>query len=146
MTKWHHSSSASASCRLEWNPSRLLVAALVSLTLLAAFSVLVSGVPRLLAWPLAAWVGWFGIRSARSQLKRSMIQLVFPGSGMPAIVDGEAVEGMRIEWRGPLAFATWSERHGQVRRLVWWPDTLPAPKRRELRLAASGGEAARRRA
>ena len=145
MTKWHHSSSTSASCRLEWRPSRLLLAALVSLTLLAAFSVVVSGVPRLLAWPLLAWVVWFGIRGARSQSRRPTIQLMFPGNGMPAIVDGEAVEGMRIEWRGPLAFATWKERGGGVRRLVWWPDILPATKRRELRLAASDSEAARQR-
>ena len=145
MTKWHHSSSTSTSCRLEWRPSRLLLVALVSLTLLAAFSVIVSGVPRLLACPLVAWVGWFGIRGAHRQWKRPRIELVFPGNGMPAIVDGEAVAGMRVEWRGPLAFATWKDRGGGVRRLVWWPDILTASKRRELRLAASDGEAARQR-
>lgn len=142
MTKWHHSSSASPSCRLEWRPSRLLVVALVSLTLLAAFSILVSGVPRLLAWPAAVWACWSGIQSARRHGQRPPSQLVFPGDGRAATVDGKAVEGMCVQWRGPLAFATWTEGDGRRRRLSWWPDTLPATTRRELRLAASNAEAA----
>jgi len=116
-----------------------------SITLLAVLSLLVSGMPPWMAYPLAAWAAWSGWRGTRREWNRPAVELVFPGDGLPAIVDGKAVEGMCIEWRGPLAFAKWNVRPGEMRRLAWWPDTLPARSRRELRLAASGNEAARPR-
>ena len=51
------------------------------------------------------------------------------------MIDGVPVDGLRIAWRGALAFARWSSPTGAVERLVWWPDTLPADRRRELRMA-----------
>ncbi|HZF97715.1 MAG TPA: hypothetical protein VEY92_05645 [Pseudoxanthomonas sp.] len=70
---------------------------------------------------------------------------MFPGDGRPASVDDLPVDAMRVAWRGPLAFARWQDRNGRIRRLAWWPDTLPAGKRRELRLAADAAPAAQRR-
>lgn len=123
----------------------MLAVALLVLTLLAMVSLLNSGVPAIAAWPAAAASTWFGIRRMRSEWNRPPMQLVFPGNEAAAHVDGVTATDMEVTWRGPLAFARWSARDGQVRRLAWWPDTLPPAMRRELRLAAPGRKAARRR-
>jgi toxin CptA len=62
---------------------------------------------------------------------------------LPATLDGQPIDNVRLQWRGPLAFLFWRDRQGRPQRLSWWPDTLPAASRRELRLAASCLEAAR---
>ena len=145
MTHWHHSSSGSVSCRLEWRPSRWLIGALLSLGLLAAFSVLVSEMPRWVAWPLAlaalAWGGWQGWKQAQLLPQT----FVFPGNELAAMREGQPIHEVQLQWRGPLAFLCWRDRAGQRQRLVWWPDTLPATRRRELRLAVGVGNAAPRR-
>lgn len=56
-------------------------------------------------------------------------------------VDGERVAQAQLHWRGSLAIIEWKEpeiRNGWQRR-VFWPDTLDAAGRRELRLAAGHG-------
>ena len=138
-------SAVSIGCRLEWRPSRWLVAALVTISLLAAFSAVSSQLPALVSWPLAAFACGAGLRRARAEWHRPVHRLVFPGDGRPASVDDVPVDAMRVAWRGSLAFARWRDRNGRVRRLAWWPDTLPAGQRRELRLAADAMHAARRR-
>jgi toxin CptA len=138
-------SGASTSCRLEWRPSRWLVAALVCLSLLAAFSLVNSQLPALSSWPLAALAFGVGLRRALAEWRRPIHRLVLPGDERSARVDDVPVEGLQVEWRGVLAFARWQDRNGNTARLVWWPDTLPADKRRELRLAADAGSAAQRR-
>ena len=40
-----------------------------------------------------------------------------------------------VQWRGPLSFLHWLDPQGLPRRMHGWPDSLPAPERRELRLA-----------
>ena len=144
------SSSASArfrpvsaiEARIEWRPSRWVVAALPSLGALAACSLLASEMPAFVAWPAALAALAWAVRCARREAARPAQSFVFRGSA-PVLVDGAAVEGMVLQWRGPLAFAHWRDRDGLVRRRSWWPDTLPSARRRELRLAASAGEAAR---
>jgi toxin CptA len=54
---------------------------------------------------------------------------------MPVTLDGEPLEYVQLQWRGPLAFLRWRASHGGGGHLDWWPDTLPAVQRRELRLA-----------
>jgi toxin CptA len=49
---------------------------------------------------------------------------------------------LRVRWRGPLAFLRWRDPDGRARRLVFWPDTLPAAARGELKLALQQREAA----
>lgn len=138
-------SNASAPCRIEWRPSRGLAGAILVLAALAVFSVFVSEMPRLLAWPLAALVlAWGGWR-ARRELRQPRREWIFPGNDAPVLLDGEPVMAVQVQWRGPLAFVGWRERNGRAGRLAWWPDTLPAARRRELRLAASTGEATRPR-
>jgi len=77
--------------------------------------------------------GLIGLRRLARQRPRS---LVVPWNSAPARVDGRPVAGLRVEWRGPLAWVSW--RRGPRRRehLMFWPDTLPLSQRRELRLAA----------
>ncbi|MDQ3617279.1 MAG: hypothetical protein M3374_00895, partial [Pseudomonadota bacterium] len=55
----------------------------------------------------------------------------------------DRVSGFEVHWRGPLAFARWRDSQGARQWLVWWPDTLPAGPRRELRLAVSTGASSR---
>ena len=134
--------ASAVEARIEWRPSRWVVAALLSLGGLAACSLLASEMPAFAAWPAAlATLAW-AARCARREAGRQAQSFVFRG-GAPVLVDGVAVEGMVLQWRGPLAFAHWRDRDGRVRRRSWWPDTLPPARRRELRLAAPAGEAAR---
>jgi toxin CptA len=137
-----HWSKSSAPCRLEWRPSRLLVAAQWMLGVLAAASIVASEMPRAWAWPAAlvalAWGGW----TARRESRRAPQAWVWPGQGA-VTVDDLAVEEVALHWRGPLAFVRWRDHAGRVRRSSWWPDTLDAGSRRELRLAALARSAAR---
>jgi toxin CptA len=64
--------------------------------------------------------------------------IVVDGEGQ-ATVDGQIVDGLRVDWRGPLAFVAWRDAEGRVVRRSLWPDTLSAARRRELRLAVRPG-------
>lgn len=140
-----HSFNASASFRSDWKPSAFLRGALIALGLLASLSLLASDLPPALAWPAASLaVGW-GICLARREWRRKPLAISWRGDGV-LFVDEERVEVAELHWRGPLAFLSWRDAGGRRRRLAWWPDTLPAPRRRELRLAAAAAEAARQRA
>nr|WP_255699061.1 hypothetical protein [Luteimonas sp. Y-2-2-4F] len=108
----------------------------------AAASVLASGVPPALAWPLAGLALAHGGLLLRRQAGAGERVLRFRPEGRVE-VDGESVDAFRLDWRGPLAFARWRDPAGRMRRLAWWPDTLPPPARRELRLAAPAPRAAR---
>ena len=138
------SSAGSSTCRIEWKPSRLLGAMLVLLSLLAAFAVTDSEMPRVAAWPLAALALAHGLRLAWKEQRRPRADFLFSGQDAPVQVDGHAVRDASVTWRGPLAFARWRDDDGRTRHLAWWPDTLPAAGRRELRLAAPVRRAARK--
>nr|WP_028919059.1 hypothetical protein [Pseudoxanthomonas suwonensis] len=131
----------SAPCRLEWRPSRWLLAALLLLTVLAPLAVLGSELPRPLAWPLALAAAARGLQLARREAGRAPRQLVLgpaprqPGAPCLDSLDGQPLEDCQVRWRGPLAFLDALDREGRRVRLAWWPDTLPAARRRELRLA-----------
>ena len=143
MTHSHRLSSASVSCRLEWRPSHWVIGALMLLGLSAAFSVLTSSMPRLAAWPLAVLVLAYAFRRAWREWRSPPLALFFPGNELPVMLEGLPIHKAEVRWRGPLAFLRWQDRQGRPMRLSWWPDTLPAASRRELRLAAGSLEAAR---
>lgn len=145
MTHSLHSSNASVSCRLEWRPSRWVTGALSLLGILAAFSILASEMPRLAAWPLALSALGFGLWQAWRESKSPAREFFFPGNDLPVLLDGVPIDSVEVQWRGLLAFVRWQGRDGRSRYLSWWPDTLPAARRRELRLAAGSLEATRSR-
>ena len=142
MTHSHRLSSGSVSCRLEWRPSRWVIGALLSGGVLAAASVLLSGMPGSAAWLLATAVLIHALRLASRESQRPVRNLVFPGNDLPVMVDGLPVEQVEVQWRGSLAFMSWKARDGRRLRLSWWPDTLSPARRRELRLAANATDTA----
>ncbi len=153
MPNCRSSSPGSAPCRLElqWRPSRWLLAALLILSVLAPLSVLGSELPRALAWPLAVAAAAWGLVACRREAGRAPRRLVLApasGSGGGAAgqdsLDGRPLARCELAWRGPLAFVHLVYRDGRHQRLVWWPDTLPAQRRRELRLAVAARHASRR--
>lgn len=136
MSRSHSSWKGSASCRLEWRPSRLVGAMVYALGLLGVVSLLGSALP---AWPGAAGAMLvFGYASwrARRYLRRPARMLVIPGGTLAPMLDGVALSRFSLHWRGPLAFAAWCDVQGGRGHLAWWFDTLDARQRRELRLAA----------
>ena len=144
MTSSGRSSSASSRCRTEWRPSRALCAGLLVLSILAAFAVLASEMPRPAAWPLALLALVHGAVQAWRQTRMPARVFEFAGQDAPVRVDGAPVREADVTWRGPLAFVRWRDAGGRRAHLAWWPDTLAGPARRELRLAAPPRRAARR--
>ncbi len=110
----------------------------------AALAVLASEMPRGPAWVLALTAALQGFRLARREAARPVCLWVFPAEGR-VTVDGVPVREPRLVWRGPLAILYWRDGKGVRRTLGWWPDTLPAAARRELRLAAGLDSASRHR-
>ncbi|MDQ3287396.1 MAG: hypothetical protein M3Q42_03900 [Pseudomonadota bacterium] len=102
---------------------------------LAAFSVIASDLPRAAAWPLGLLALAHGLHLAWRERRKPARAVVISAAAIVSI-DGVGVEGFAVHWRGPLAFARWRDARGATYRLSWWPDTLPAAARRELRLAA----------
>jgi len=130
-------STSSASCRLEWRPSRQERAALLLLTVLGAFSLLNCDLPASLAWPAAGLAAVLGARSLRQSGKRPPREFLIAQGINACRLDGKPLSQLDLRWRGPLLFIRW--KHPAQRRwhhAVFWPDTLPAIRRRELRLAA----------
>ena len=143
MSHSHHSSNTSVSCRLEWKPSRWVIGAVLILAVLATVSLLTSEMPRLVAWPLVIVVvvhTGFLVRRYRCLPRK---EFVFPGNDLAVMLDGQSIDDVAVQWRGPLAFIRWRDRTGRQQRLSWWPDTLPPASRRELRLAAGHLDAVR---
>jgi toxin CptA len=129
-----------------WRPSRLLIAILVSFALLAPLAVLASEMPRAAAWPLALVAFVSGLCKAYREAVRPACDIVIAAGDAASTIDGRAARDLIVTWRGPLAFLRWRDEDDRTRRLAFWPDTLPAGQRRELRLAASGQEITRSRA
>ncbi|MEA9557415.1 hypothetical protein VC273_16305 [Xanthomonas nasturtii] len=136
MSPTPHSSPIFAPCRLEWRPSRGLVCALSLLAVLALCAVWRSGVPAWLAVISSIVVPVSVGRSLWLLLRSPLRQLVVPWGESPASIDGTQVQNLQVAWRGPIAVVSWTRLDARRERLHFWPDTLPAPQRRELRLAA----------
>ena len=96
MSKSRRSSIASVPCRLEWRPSRWLGAMSWVLALLAPFSLLASGLPRVAAWPVAIAAGAWGVVSARRQRAMPPRLLLVPPGRAAATCDGSLPQGARL--------------------------------------------------
>jgi len=134
MAKSRPWSTASAPCRLEWRSSRILVAALLALSVLAAIAVLACELPWVVSLPTAVSALLHGAWLARREFRRSALELVIPDSS-PATINGMPVSDLQVHWRGSLAFLQWRDAAGRRQRRQGWPDNLGAAARRELRLA-----------
>lgn len=138
------SSNASSPCRFEWRPSRWPVAVSLALAAFAPFSVWVSEMPRVFAWPLMIAACAAGLVLARREARLPRLRVAIEAPDRVAI-DDTPVREFRVEWRGPLAFLSWRDGEGRRQRRSLWPDTLPPPLRRELRLAMPESDAVRGR-
>jgi toxin CptA len=145
MPHWMRSSNACAPCRLDWRPSRWVIGAVRALGVAAASSILASEMPRGMAVPVAALALWRGLQLAAREARRPARALVW-STNQPPRLDGELMQDARLTWRGPLAFLEWRSTDGRIQRLAWWPDTLRADARRELKLADAGSGNAHARA
>ncbi|MBB3845552.1 toxin CptA [Xanthomonas arboricola] len=104
-----------------------------------------SGVPPWLAMLLSVYAVLTGGRSLRLLLRSPAREVIVPWSETPASVDGAQVQGLQVTWRGPIAVVAWTGLDARRQRLHFWPDTLPAAQRRELRLAAQAHAISSRR-
>lgn len=136
------SSNASAPCRFELRPSRALVGAMLMLAVLAPWAALSSDLPVWVGGISAALAACFAVALAVRELRRTAQAVVIDASGA-ATVDGQAVETLRIDWRGALGFMSWRDAAGRIHRRSLWPDTLSPALRRELRLAVPASGAVR---
>jgi len=122
-----------------------VIAGLLALTVFGVFSIIASEMPRLAAWPLAACVSAYGLWVAGRESRKPVLSFVWPGTDVPVTLDGEPIRDVGLQWRGSLAFVRWRDETGRIRHANWWPDTLSAAARRELRLAAPPAIASRQR-
>jgi toxin CptA len=133
-------SATSPTCRLDWRPSRLRAACLVLVGALAAASLPMTAVPTRMAIALGVvCVGW-ALGRAWYDLRQPPGSLVLDAEGRGATWVGASASidlvDLTVGWRGPLASVSGRDPAGKLRHLAFWPDTLPAPARRALRLAA----------
>lgn len=134
MRRRHNSWNTSAPFRCEWTPSHWLSGAIILLGTLGAIAALNCDLELRQAWPLAmASVAWAGVLLRREQ-RRPPRNLLIPQAPSPARLDGMPLETLELLERGPMLVLRWraTEGHGV---LLFWPDTLPRGRRRELRLA-----------
>ncbi|MET4730920.1 toxin CptA [Lysobacter enzymogenes] len=120
---------------VDWRPSRLLAAGLVLIGLLGGGAVVASECPPRLAWPAAVLAAGWGALLARRELRRPPRRLRLAGAR--AWLDEAPIAQTRLHWRGPLIRLEFRAADGRRGRLLWWPDSLDAHGRRELRLAAA---------
>lgn len=146
MSKSQRSSNASATCRLDWRPSRLCAGVLLLLGPLAAWSLLACDLDSGISVPVALAALAWGVRDARRHARQPGVALLIPASAAAAHCNGAPMLALQVRWRGPLAFLCWRTPEGRTQRRVFWPDTLDAAQRRELRLAMLQREAAPGRA
>jgi toxin CptA len=113
-----------------------------SLALLAPFSLLASDLPRSAAWPAALAACAWAVFDARRYRAMPLRLLTIPAGHGVASCNGGRIDALRVGWRGPLAFLHWRDAKGRRQRASFWPDTLPAGMRRELRIAMHTRDAA----
>jgi toxin CptA len=137
------SSTSCSGCRIDWRPSRGLVAALVMLAVLAGGAVMASNLPETERPLLAGLVLLQGLLGARRAASESPATFMWDGDGHPARLRRAGrdigLHAVAVEFRGPIVALSGRDAGGRSHRLVWWPDTLAAGPRRQLVLAARAG-------
>lgn len=137
------SSSGYASCHLEWGRSRQLALILGLLGVLATAALFASDLPREWALMGTPLVLAYAARAALREWQRPRCSLVLPplapedspDEPAPALLDGIPLAPLEVVWRGRVGFLRGRVPGGRLVRTVFWPDVIPAPARRELRLA-----------
>ena len=134
-------SRSSSSFLIDWRPSRLVCVAHAVLALLASLSLFLSALP-----PVACGLGTLAIVvSACSAIRRQAIRPVqvlrIAGDGSWAVLlcagqPPRLFPKTRLGIRGPMAVLRAWDTEGRSFQCNWWPDTLPAAARRQLRLAS----------
>lgn len=134
------SSASSSTCRFDWRPSRWQLAALCALAPLAAGSVMASGLPAGWRLLLAAVALLAGLTQAWREWRRPPLQLAWAHDGL-WLADGQGrvrhVVRPLLREQGPLLVLSGRDAAGRHWRAAWWPDTLPRPLRRQLRLRSA---------
>lgn len=133
-------SETSSTFRIDWRPSRWLVAGLALLGGLAASALMLSDLPLPLATALAGACVARGLQLARREGGRAACTLVFAGAGSTwsrTDADGRLHPLQAVSWHlhGPIAVMRSRDAGGRRCQFVWAPDTLCASLRRRLRLA-----------
>jgi toxin CptA len=83
-----------------------------------------------LAWALGR--AWWDLRRSPGTL---VLEADVPGATWLGATGEIPLADLTVGWRGPLASVVGRDPAGKLRHLAFWPDTLPAPARRALRLA-----------
>ena len=142
------SSNAYSTCRIDWRPSQMFLIALASLCVLATGSLWLSALPVPLAGMATLGLLGHGIWRHRHESTRPAFALAWNSSENTAELNfgrrSQSLSDVRVLQRGPLAALQGRDELGRRKRYVWWPDTLPAAARRQLRLAAVAARPARR--
>jgi len=139
------SSPPCGNCRIDWRSSRIEIAALVVLAMLAAVAVIASAIPSPLRDPLAGVVALHGLLLARRTATTPRAVLEWSGAGGVRLRRGHDVYLLRdvaVDRQWPLWRLQATDGRGRRHRLVWWPDTLAPADRRRLARVASAAVAA----
>ena len=137
------SSDTSSTFRIDWRPSRVLLAALMLMAVLSAIALALSDLAPWAVATLSILAITHALRLTWREARRPASVLVLTREGARLVSsDGltpEPLHDLRWHLRGPIA-VLWA-RHTGGRRLClsWWPDTLPPTVRRQLRLARDLG-------
>ena len=148
MRNSRRSSTACWRCRIDWRPSRWLLAGLLLLSLLAAGAVMASALDPLLRPLAAAVASLYGLLLARQAQRAPPCSLLCDTDGRVRLLTGSqslALGELELEVRGPIVRLQGRDPFGRRHRLVWWPDTLPPASRRQLVLLARATRADIRR-
>ncbi len=147
MRSRRNSSPISAPFRCEWRPSRWQATAMGVLGVAAAIALMSCALAWSWAIPTGITVLAHSLWSACKGLRQPPRQLLV--GGMPASstvsVDGQVLAGVELLQRGPLLMLRWRQA-GRYDSLLFWPDTLSATQRRELRLAMRAHAVSRKEA
>ncbi len=115
---------------------------MLMLAVLVPWAALSSDLPARVGVIVAVPAACFALAMAVRELRRAAQAVVIDASGA-ATIDGQAVQALRIDWRGTLGFMSWRDAAGRIHRRSLWPDTLSPALRRELRLAVPASGAVR---
>lgn len=140
MSSLKPSSDTCSTFRIDWRPSRWLVAGLALLGPLSAAALMLTDLPGPVAVALASACLLRGLQLACREGRRAACTLVgslAPASWHRVEADGRQVPLLHVRWhlRGPIAVMRGRGAGGQRCQFVWAPDTLCPSQRRQLRLA-----------
>lgn len=122
-------------CRIEWRPSRWVAINLLALVLLAVLALWRCELPGWAQWTLSLLVLSWGGGDLLRYLHLSPQYLQIPQGAASPCCNGQPMQSLHVQWRGPFVFCSWRSSGGSTCRLVCGPETLTAMQRRELRLA-----------